>query len=131
MIKGTGIDIVDSRRIQKLLEVFNEKAKNRLFTKVEQEKAESRKENILTYAKIFAAKEAFIKALGHSFGLSWTDMEITNNVFGKPAFCLSKKAKDVLKNLNLEDCFIHLSLSDEKPYAIAFVIIEGVAKNNE
>ncbi|CAO5677038.1 MAG: Holo-[acyl-carrier-protein] synthase [Holosporales bacterium] len=125
MIYGTGVDIVDSKRIEKLLKSFDQKAKNKLFTLKEQHKAESRKESALTYSKIFAAKEAFIKALGHSFGLSWVDIEVLNNDLGKPFIHLSQNAKNLLVEICKTDVFIHLSLSDEKPYAIAFVVIES------
>ncbi|PIZ33598.1 MAG: holo-[acyl-carrier-protein] synthase [Alphaproteobacteria bacterium CG_4_10_14_0_8_um_filter_37_21] len=125
MIIGIGTDIVDIRRIQKLLDRHQEHFIDKIFTNAEQKKANTRKNPISAYAKIFAAKEAFIKALGGSYNMQWHDMEISNNSLGKPLFNISGNGLLVLeKQCSGQQHSIHLSLSDEPPYAIAYVIIE-------
>jgi len=126
MIIGIGTDIVDIGRIQKLLDRHQHHFVDKIFTRKEKEKANSRKNSAAVYAKIFAAKEAFIKALGGSYNMNWHDMEISNNVLGKPLLTLSGNGLLILR----EQCSgkkhsIHLSLSDEPPYATAYVIIEA------
>ena len=126
MIINMGTDIVDIRRINKTIKKYGEKFKLRCFTKSEILKSESRLKNIESYSKRFAAKEACAKALGTGLarGVFWKDIEINNNEFGKPIILLHNKALDFLKlmsrnrHLNIE-----VSLSDEKNYAIANVII--------
>jgi holo-[acyl-carrier protein] synthase len=124
MIKGIGVDIVDTRRIEALLQKYGKKVIDRLFTEKEQEKANKRTNKTLTYAKIFSAKEAFIKALGHSYSLQWQDIEILNNENGKPLVHLSSNGQRTLTKIIGKNTNIHLSLSDEPPYAIAFVTLE-------
>lgn len=125
MIIGIGTDIVDISRIQKLLHRHQEHFIDKVFTKAEQLKANARKNPSSAYAKMFAAKEAFIKALGGSFNMQWHDMEISNNTLGKPVFNISGNGLLVLeKQCNGKQHSIHISLSDEPPYAIAYVIIE-------
>jgi holo-[acyl-carrier protein] synthase len=126
MIIGIGTDIVDIRRIQKLLDRHQASFVDKIFTQREQEKANSRKNPAAVYAKLFAAKEAFIKALGGSYNMNWHDMEISNNSLGKPLLAVLGNGLLILK----EQCGekkhnIHLSLSDEPPYATAYVIIEA------
>ena len=132
MILGTGSDIVDIRRIEESLAQFGERFENRLFTPTEQQKAKSRtkagaKIVASSYAKRFAAKEACAKALGTGMngGVFWRDMEVANLPSGAPTMQLHEGALARLQALLPANTkpLIHLSLSDEYPYAQAQVII--------
>ena len=134
MILGTGSDITDIRRIEKSLARFGARFEERLFTKGEQAKARGRSkagEKIVasTYAKRFAAKEACAKALGTgmNWGVFWRDMEVVNQPGGAPTMRLSNGALKQLQTMTPEgmQAFIHVSLSDEYPYAQAQVIISA------
>lgn len=133
MIVGIGNDLVDIRRIVSAL--FKHKAAfiDRLFTPAERWKAASEFGEAAHYAKRFAAKEALVKALGIGFreGVLWRDIEIRNDIMGKPYIVLSGMAKKKLDDMVFalvsdvqRSPNIHLSLSDEYPYAQAVVIIE-------
>jgi holo-[acyl-carrier protein] synthase len=125
MIYGIGVDIIRIDRIQKMINCYGDHFINRIFTKVEKEKASNRSNRDRTYAKIFAAKEAFIKALGGSYALSWHDMMVSNNEAGKPYLNLSSHAEEKLfQIIGSKNFSIHLSISDEPPHAIAYLIIE-------
>jgi len=133
MIIGTGEDTVDIRRIQAALDRFGERFLNRAFTPGEQAKAATRKglrEPASTLAKRFAAKEAASKALGTGFshGVFLKSIGVINAPSGKPALLLKDGAAERLKSLTPEgkEIRVHLTLSDEYPYARAFVIIEAV-----
>tara|TARA_B100000029_G_scaffold447100_1_gene468641 strand:- start:891 stop:1280 length:390 start_codon:yes stop_codon:yes gene_type:complete len=126
MIISTGIDIIDIRRIKKTIDKYGYKFKKRCFHISEINKSESRTKSIESYAKRYAAKEACAKALGTGLarGVFWKDIEIDNNQFGKPIIKLHNKAYDYLKKINKKKVYsIEVSLSDEKNYAIANVII--------
>ena len=125
MIIGIGTDIIDTRRINKTLTKFGSKFKEKCFTLIEIKKSDNRINNVNSYAKRYAAKEACAKALGTglSQGVNWKDIEIINNRQGKPFIILHNKALSKLKNLTKKNCNIEVSLSDEKNYAIANVII--------
>ena len=131
MILGIGIDIVDNRRISKSLIKFGSKFKERCFSKNEIERSENQKNKINSYSKKFAAKEACSKALGIGFskGIYWKDIELLNNDHGKPIIKLHNKAlkliKKITKNTNYK---IDISISDEKNYSIANVIIHCYEK---
>jgi holo-[acyl-carrier protein] synthase len=133
MIFGIGHDLVDIRRIEKLLEKSGAQFIERTFTKEEQDTARSRDNGGLTaatYAKRFAAKEACAKALGTAIrnGISFLDFSVTNTEAGKPVLTLSGQAALYLQKATPEGkhVHIHLSLTDEYPYAQAYVIIEFV-----
>ena len=127
MIYGIGTDIVKISRIENTIKQYGDRFINRIFTEEEKQKAFKRKQQAPTFAKMFAAKEAFIKALGGSFGINWKDMCIQNDTQGKPVITLHSKALEHLNNdLNDLPYAIHLSLSDDTDYAIAYVIIERV-----
>ena len=130
MIIGTGIDLVDINRIERLLETSGEAFIKRVFTQGEQATAEGRKERAATYAKRFAAKEACAKALGMGIGegAAFLDIEVVNDAHGAPLLVLHEKA---LKRLHAllprgHKGTLWLSLTDEFPYAQAHVIIEAV-----
>ena len=136
MILGIGSDLCDIRRIEKSLTRFGERFEQRVFTPAEQKKARSRaaKGNnsmAATYAKRFAAKEAFGKALGTGVGagggIYWRDIEVINLPSGQPSIRLSGAAKAALDYLTPQNhtARIHLSLGDEYPIAQAFVVIEA------
>jgi len=126
MIIKSGIDIIDIRRIKKLIDTYGIKFKSRCFHKSEILKSESRNKSIESYAKRYAAKEACAKALGTGLarGIYWKDIEIQNDAKGKPKIFLHNNALDYLKKIGNKSNFnLEVSLSDEKNYAIANVII--------
>ena len=126
MIYGNGIDIIDINRIRKVIDKYGNRFKKRCFSSSEIERSEKRKNSVESYAKRYAAKEACAKALGTGLarGVFWKDIEVKNNQFGKPFIKLHGKAKEIFKNINKNsNTKIVLSLSDEKKYAIANVII--------
>ena len=126
MIVGTGIDIIDIRRIKKTIEKYDFKFKSRCFHLGEINKSEARLKSLESYAKRYAAKEACAKALGTGLarGVFWKDIEVQNDKFGKPKIKLHNNALKFLKRIIKSDDFsIEVSLSDEKKYAIANVII--------
>tara|TARA_B110000261_G_scaffold154384_1_gene185977 strand:- start:1314 stop:1700 length:387 start_codon:yes stop_codon:yes gene_type:complete len=123
-IFGIGTDIVDILRVKKIFNT-NKKFKNKIFSKKEIKYCESRTNKIASYSKRFAAKEAFAKALGTgvSKGISFNEISVNNNKDGAPFIELLGKTKIVTNNLIKKKNKIYLSLSDEKKYALAMVII--------
>ena len=136
MIIGLGSDLIDIRRIEKTLEKQGDRFIKRLFTEIEQAKSERRAATAngraASYAKRFAAKEACAKALGTGLkgGVHLKDMGVVNLRSGKPTMALTGGSAARLARLTPEgmDVVIHLSLTDEHPYAQAFVIIEAVPR---
>ena len=130
MIIGIGSDIADIRRIEKTLSKFGARFVKRVFTETEWQKAVKRADQAPTYAKRFAAKEACAKALGTGIkrGVFFRDMGVENLPSGQPTMQLTGKALERLKELTPQGMTarIHLTISDEYPYAQAFVIIEAV-----
>ena len=131
MIIGIGQDMCDIRRIEKSLERFGDRFTHRVFTEVERRTADRRKERAPTSAKRFAAKEACAKALGTGVprhGVHWTHMGVVNLSSGKPTFALTGGAAERLAKLTPPGmtCVIHLTITDEYPYAQAQVIIEAL-----
>lgn len=130
MIIGFGIDLCDIRRIEQLLARFGERFVARCFTDAEREKCEARAQRGASYAKRFAAKEACAKALGTGLarGVHWRDMGVVNLKSGKPTMRLTGGAKLRLAALTPRGhlSLIHLTLTDEYPFAQAQVIIEAV-----
>ena len=125
-IFGIGTDIVNIRRIEQLLKKHKFSFKNKIFSKKEIAYCEKRKNSGAFYAKRFAAKEAFSKALGTGIrkGVNLKNIEITNNVHGKPSISLKGNLANYLKKkIKCKKYDIHLSLSDDKPWAQATVII--------
>jgi holo-[acyl-carrier protein] synthase len=132
MILGLGSDLVDIRRIEKVLTRHGERFIQRVFTPVEIAKAERRATRIDTYAKRFAAKEACSKALGTGFrkGVFFRDMGVVNLPSGRPTMALTGGALERLKEITPEghETRIDVSLTDEYPLAQAIVIISAVPK---
>jgi holo-[acyl-carrier protein] synthase len=133
MILGLGSDLVDIRRIEKVLARHGERFIQRIFTPIEIAMAERRATRIDTYAKRFAAKEACSKALGTGFrrGVFFRDLGVVNLPSGRPTMALTGTALERLKELTPEghDARIDLSLTDEYPLAQAIVIISAVPKS--
>ena len=124
MIIGTGIDIVEIRRIRDMLDKHNNAFVKKIFTDSERLEAENRSDMSVYFAGRWAAKEAFSKALGTGFGksCSWTDISINNNERGKPEVHISGNAASYAEKLEISS--IHLSISHEKEYACASIILE-------
>lgn len=130
MIIGIGNDIVDIRRIEAAIARYGDRFINRIFTDLEQARAERKLGRVATYAKRFAAKEACSKALGTGMnrGVAWRQMGVINVPGGRPTMQLSGGALIQLERLTppRHKTVIHLTITDENPYAQAFVIIEAV-----
>lgn len=130
MIVGIGSDIADIRRIERTLERFGTRFVNRVFTEVEQAKSERRKERAASYAKRWAAKEACSKALGTGLrmGVAWKEMGVANLPSGQPTMVLTGGAKGRMEGLIPKgwEGRIHVTITDDHPYAQAFVIIEAL-----
>ncbi|RNC67831.1 MAG: holo-[acyl-carrier-protein] synthase [Desulfuromonadales bacterium] len=124
MIFGTGIDIVDITRFDRLLMDGNSRLFRRLFTPDEIEYCAAKARSSQHYALRFAAKEAFLKAcgLGLREGMTWHDVEIVNDSLGKPELKLHGKAQQLFADQNLTKSFV--SLSHDGVYAVAMVVLE-------
>ena len=125
-IFGIGTDIINIKRMEHLLKKHGLSFKNRIFSKKEIAYCEKKRNSSAFYAKRFAAKEAFSKALGTGIrkGVNLKNIEITNNVHGKPSISLKGNLANYLKKkIKCKKYDIHLSLSDDKPWAQATVII--------
>lgn len=129
MIIGIGTDLANIERIGRTLDRFGDRFKNRVFTQTEQARAERRKDVVSTYAKRWAAKEACSKALGTgiAMGISWKDIAVSNLPSGQPTMALTGWAKDKLDDMTPEGhtAHIHVTLTDDHPWAQAFVVIEA------
>ena len=129
MILGIGTDLANIERIQGTLDRFGARFRNRVFTEVEQAKAERRADIAGTYAKRWAAKEACSKALGTGLrmGIAWKDMAVTNLATGQPVMAVTGWAHDRLAEMTPagHTAIIHVTLTDDHPWAQAFVVIEA------
>lgn len=129
MILGIGTDLANIERIQRVLDRHGERFRNRVFTELEQAKAERRRDTAGTYAKRWAAKEACSKALGTGLrmGISWKDMAVSNLSSGQPQMHLTGWAAERLRDMTPDghEAIIHVTLTDDHPWAQAFVIIEA------
>jgi holo-[acyl-carrier protein] synthase len=130
MIIGLGSDLSDIRRIQESLDRFGDRFKQRVFTELERTRSDRKHDAAASYAKRFAAKEACAKALGTGMrrGVFWRDMGVVNMRSGQPTMQLTGGALARLEEMTPPGmkAFIHLSLTDDHPYAQAFVIIEAL-----
>lgn len=124
MILGIGVDQVEVARMRELLRERPDKAPRRLFTDRERAKCDSRQRREECYAARFAAKEAFVKALGCGLreGMSWTDIEVRTDGSGRPRIVLSGAAEKALRSRGGDEIF--LSFTHEDGQAVAFVVIE-------
>ncbi len=125
MIIGVGVDIVEIRRIDALLHKFPNRFVTKFFTLKESQYCLSKINSANYFAKMFAIKEATIKAISHVEGVSWHNMEIRHNKEGKPIMVLSGKALENVKQ-RADNFDIQISTSDEKNYAIGFAIINSL-----
>lgn len=129
MILGIGTDLANIDRIQGTLDRFGDRFRNRVFTETEQRKAERRADTAGTYAKRWAAKEACSKALGTGLrmGIAWKDMAVSNIRTGQPVMHVTGWAADRLKEMTPpgHEAIIHVTLTDDHPWAQAFVVIEA------
>jgi holo-[acyl-carrier protein] synthase len=128
MILGIGTDIIDIRRIERVLKRHGTRFLKRVFTEEERAYAESRPRNYAAaLAKRFAAKEACAKALGTGLGqgVSWQDIGVVRQKFGPPSLTLKGKAAKHLARLTPagHSAGVHVSLTDDYPQALAFVVI--------
>jgi holo-[acyl-carrier protein] synthase len=130
MIIGLGSDLSDIRRIQESLDRFGDRFKQRVFTELERTRSDRKADAAASYAKRFAAKEACAKALGTGMrrGVFWRDMGVVNLRSGQPTMALTGGALARLQEMTPPGmkAVIHLSLTDDHPYAQAFVIIEAL-----
>jgi holo-[acyl-carrier protein] synthase len=130
LIIGLGSDLSDIRRVEKSLERFGERFTHRVYSEVERARSERKPDRAASYAKRFAAKEACAKALGTGIrrGVYWRDMGVVNMRTGQPTMALTGGALERLKAITPQGhkAVIHLSLTDDHPYAQAFVIIEAL-----
>lgn len=130
MILGVGTDIVDARRIGKSIDQFADKFIERIFTTAERAAAAATSQSEAYFAKRFAAKEAVYKALSGAgvSGLGWQQAETLSLPNGAPVMSLTGQCKTALEALTPDGykAQISISLSDEPPYALAFVIINAV-----
>jgi holo-[acyl-carrier protein] synthase len=130
MIIGIGSDLANIERIGETLERFGARFLDRVFTQVEQAKSEGRAERVASYAKRWAAKEACAKALGTGIrmGIAWKEMGVVNLRSGQPTLELTGGAKARLDSMIPPGhaARIHLTITDDKPFAQAFVVIEAV-----
>ncbi|HHN72529.1 MAG TPA: holo-ACP synthase [Thermopetrobacter sp.] len=130
MILGIGSDIVDIRRIEHLLRRHGARFLARVYDPAEIAAAEGRADRVAYLARRFAAREAAAKALGSGFrdGVSWRDVRVDSDDLGRPRLHLSGGAERRLRAITPAGhaARLHLSLSDEPPMAVAFVVIEAV-----
>ena len=129
MILGIGTDLANIDRIQGVLSRHGDRFRNRVFTETEQAKASRRKDEAGTYAKRWAAKEACSKALGTGLrmGIAWRDMSVINLPSGQPVMEVTGWAKNRLDEITPDDhkAIVHVSLTDDHPWAQAYVVIEA------
>ena len=129
MILGIGTDLANIERIQGVLARHGDRFRNRVFTEIEQAKAERRMDTPGTYAKRWAAKEACSKALGTGLrmGISWKDMAVSNLHTGQPVMHLTGWAAERLAEMTPagHEALVHVTLTDDHPWAQAFVVIEA------
>ncbi len=130
MIVGIGADLCNIDRIAETLERFGERFIERVFTETERARSEKRVERAASYAKRFAAKEACAKALGTGMrmGTAWREMGVVNLRSGRPTMELTGGAARRLAELTPQGykAVIHLTITDDKPFAQAFVVIEAL-----
>ena len=124
MIYGVGTDIVNIERVKKILSKNRDGFIKRVLSEHEQALFTNKADSAAYFAKRFAAKEAFAKALGTGIGrvVSFQDLTVRNNENGKPHFIPSEKLRQYLDDKSIKQA--HLSISDESQNAIAFVVLE-------
>lgn len=134
MIIGIGVDLVDNRRIERLLKKFGQRFTEKIFTVNERAYADHSPCPLLAYTNRFAAKEAAVKALGTGFrdGIRWHDIEVSRARSGAPSLVLHGQASKTLLSLVPRGMTAtsHVSFSDEPPYSTVFVILSAISKES-
>ncbi len=129
MILGVGTDLCNIQRIERTLARFGDRFRHRVFTETELRKAASRHGEAATLAKRWAAKEACSKALGTGLrmGIAWRDMAVSNLRSGQPVMAVTGWAAERLASMTPpgHEAVIHVTLTDDHPWAQAFVVIEA------
>ncbi len=129
MILGIGTDILDVRRIERTLESYGDRFVQRLFSNWEQQRCQAHSNRANRYAQHFAAKEACAKALGTGFrfGVTWRDIELGALPSGQPILRLGGAARRRMRLLTppRSETQINVSLSDEYPFVLAFVLLSA------
>jgi len=130
MIIGTGIDIVNIERIERVMGRWGDHFLGRVYTEREISWCQRKSHSPECFAIRFAAKEAFLKAIGTGLrnGIEWTDIEVENDPIGKPLLSLHRRAKEVAHARRIERIF--LTLSHDRPFAVAHVLLEGKDDEN-
>lgn len=125
MIYGIGVDLVSIRRIERVIDRWGKRFVNRVFTAQEAQFCYHRPSPSSAFALRFAAKEAFSKAMGLGMrkGIKWNEVEVFNHSSGKPSLRFHGRSLTILGNQGITG--VHLTLSDEKEYAVAMVVLEG------
>ena len=130
MILGLGNDVIDIRRIERTIELYGDRFLNRIFTDVERQRSDRRRQRAASYAKRFAAKEACSKALGTGLrkGVFWRDMGVVNLPSGRPTLKLTGGAAAQLARITPPgyEARIDLTITDDFPMAQALVIISAI-----
>ena len=129
MIVGIGVDIAETGRFEKIYARFGERIARRILTDNELQEFDRRRSPATYLATRFAAKEAAAKALGTGFGRSvgYKSIEVANDSDGKPLLYFSKAASQLAHQKQVENVFV--SLSDEKHYVVAMVILESIGNS--
>ena len=125
MILGTGIDIVGIDRIEQVIRRWGNLFLQRIFTEREILHCQQRQRPSECFAARFAAKEAFLKAIGWGLrnGIQWIDIEVEQDSLGRPSLSLYRKARDLLETRGIQQSF--LTLSHDHLHAVAHVVLEG------
>ena len=135
MILGIGTDLANIERIRGTLDRFGDRFRNRVYTATEQARAERTTDPSAVYAKRWAAKEACSKALGTGLrmGIAWKDMGVRNLRSGQPVMELTGWARERLEQMTPEGyaARIHVTLTDDHPWAQAMVVIEALPQEEE
>ncbi|MBF9030807.1 holo-ACP synthase [Rhodobacterales bacterium HKCCE3408] len=135
MILGIGTDLANIERVAGTLDRFGDRFRNRVFTEIEQARAERMPDPPAVYAKRWAAKEACSKALGTGLrmGIAWKDMSVTNLRTGQPVMHVTGWAAERLQQMTPKGhvAVIHVTLTDDHPWAQAMVVIEALPEDEE
>jgi holo-[acyl-carrier protein] synthase len=123
MILGIGMDLCEVGRIRRLLEKDGERFVRRIFSKGESAYCDARRRPATHYAARFAAKEAFMKAVGSGWRLGWWQLEVVRGASGKPELSVSGRAAEILSGRGVRR--IHLTLTHTEETAAAAVVLEG------
>lgn len=127
MIAGIGVDIAETKRFTALYEKYGDRFVQRILTTGEYQQMKKRSHPDRFLASRFAAKEAAVKALGTGFdrGVGYKSIEVKNDRFGKPGLVFRGEALAIIQNMHIDSA--HLSISDEKHYVVAMVVLESAS----